>query len=28
MEDVPSEQGGWRRETGVWEPVPIGIVSE
>jgi ribosomal biogenesis protein LAS1 len=28
MEDVPSEQGGWRRETGVWEAVPIGIVSE
>jgi ribosomal biogenesis protein LAS1 len=28
MEDVPLEQGGWRRETGVWEAVPIGIVSE
>jgi len=28
MEDVPSEQGGWRRETGAWEAVPIGIVSE
>ncbi|KAG9807371.1 hypothetical protein KCU98_g19628, partial [Aureobasidium melanogenum] len=27
MEDVPSEQGGWRRETGVWESVPIGTVS-
>lgn len=27
MEDVPSEQGGWRRETGVWEGVPIGTVS-
>jgi ribosomal biogenesis protein LAS1 len=27
MEDVRSEHGGWRRETGVWEGVPIGTVS-
>jgi ribosomal biogenesis protein LAS1 len=28
MEDVPSGQGGWRRETGAWESLPIGIVAE
>ncbi|KAI5200731.1 Las1-domain-containing protein [Aureobasidium subglaciale] len=27
MEDVRSEHGRWRRETGVWECVPIGTVS-
>lgn len=28
MEDVPSEHGGWRRETGAWGCVPIGTVAE
>lgn len=26
MEDVSSKHGGWRRETGAWELVPIGTV--